>query len=346
MPPLRIGVIVSQTGPDVLRQYAQPIIDGVRIAADEHTRNGGHRIDVVVRNDSGKATAAASIMREMDAGGVIGVIGPLFEAGVKSAAAARTTDDIVIVSPMLNAPVAYARTFALNREDSAGAVLLGRYAASLGRRVGVLHDGAGMHATDAAAFSRACVAAGCAAPVDVAYKPGTTTFAAHIRRLRDARVQVLFLPLSARDIQQVLPQLGYYGLDGVQVLGGEAWTNDALRRALPAALTEGLIASTVLPRNNPSVGWSDFETAYQQTYRRSLASPIPALGYDAARLLLRDVPRGRVTRGDVARNMARIGEMKGATGILRTAPGAISRKPFLVRLRSGVWEPVVFTGDS
>ncbi|MEO5510250.1 MAG: ABC transporter substrate-binding protein [Longimicrobiales bacterium] len=339
---LKLGVIVTQRG--TLGQYSASILEGVRIAVAEHDSAGGHRIELLVRDDSGRVVRSAAMLRELQAEGVIAVIGPMYEDGVKSAAAARTSTGLVIVGPSLTQALPDANTYALNREDTAGAVLLGTHAASLKQRVGVLHDRTPETESDVAAFSRSYAAAGGAALTTVPFPNGTTTFATQIRRLRDARVQVLYLPLSPREIQQILPQLGYYGLSGVSVLGGETWTSDAMRRALPAALLDGVLAATVLPRGSPDVAWGGFENKYQTTYKRSLTTPIPALGYDAAQLVLRAVPRGRVTPGDISRGIPRTAASKGATGVLHVGPGAISRTPFLVVFHNGAWTRVASPG--
>ncbi|MGH7574081.1 MAG: hypothetical protein ACREM1_02985, partial [Longimicrobiales bacterium] len=75
------------------------------------------------------------------------------------------------------------------------------------------------------------------------------------------------------------------------------------------------------------------------TYRRTLDNPYPALGYDAARLVLESLPAGDVRPVDVASEIATIDDFRGATGVLSTRDGLISRKPFIVRIQSG--QPVL-----
>jgi ABC-type branched-subunit amino acid transport system substrate-binding protein len=223
-------------------------------------------------------------------------------------------------------------------------VLLARYAASLKRKTGVIYEARGARARDAAAFIAAYNVASGTPVVSATFTPGTTTFTSQIRKLRDAHVEVVYLPLNTATIPQLAPQLGYYGLDKAQILGGETWLTESLRRSVPAKLMDGVVASTILPRTSPDVAYKAFEGLYEQTFKRSLTSLIPALGYDAARLVLDAAPsKGAVKQQDIARGVARA-SMKGATGALRAHAGVISRLPFLVRNRSGAWEPIAFTG--
>ncbi len=341
-PVLKLGVIVTQRGS--LGQYSEAVLDGIRIAAAQHDSTRAHRVELLIRDDSGRVARSAAMMRELEAAGAVAIIGPMYDDGVTAALDARVAPDLLLIAPAYTEVLRKPNAWALNREDSAGAVLLGRHAAASGMRVGILHGRSPAVGRDVAAFVAAYTAGGGAAPTVVPFNAGTTTFAAQIRRLRDARVQMLFLPLTPREIQQVLPQFGYYGLNLVQILGGEAWTSEAMRRALPAVLLEGAVAATVLPRASDDVAWEPFEAAYQQTYKRSLPSPIPALGYDAARLVLDAAPRGRVNARDVSRAFVRTTSVKGATGVMHIRPGAVSRTPFLVRFRDGAWVRVASPG--
>jgi branched-chain amino acid transport system substrate-binding protein len=338
---VRLGVILPMTGGTSLSQYSSALLDGITIAADERADAGGQRVVVVMKDDGGSATQAAAMMREVEKEGVVAVIGPITNATFDAAAHARANPDLVMIAPaMMNAPAA-ANAYALNHEDTAGAVLLAKYAASLKRKTGVIYEARGARARDAAAFIAAYTAATGKAPAAATFTGGTTTFATQIRKLRDARVEVIYLPLAASTIPQLLPQLGYYGLEKAQVLGGETWMTESLRRSVPAKLMEGVVATTILPRDNPDVAYRTFEQAYQQANKRSLTSVIPALGYDAARLVLDALPaRGAAKASDVARNLPRMSAVRGATGVLRVNPGIVSRSPFLVRSRGGVWEPV------
>ena len=343
-PAVRIGLLVSEHGPAYLRSYATAVREGVRVAIAQHEREGGRRVEVVIREDSGKATRAAALVRELEQANVVGIVGPLLDVSLNAAARARSSNDLVLVGPIATAPSTLENVYALNVEDTTNAVALGAYAAANRMRTGVIHVRSADATAEARAFARAVTAGGGAPPVVIPFDSGTTTFATQIRRLRDARVQALFIAAPLRDIRQLLPQLPFYGLEDVQLLGGELWMSEQLRRSVPDAQLEGVIIATVLPRSSSAVGWSDFEQQYGETFKRSPASPIPALGYDAARILLGSLPRGRASAADVAREVRRLGSTRGATGLFRLDDGAAVRRAFLLRIRNGTLEPVITGG--
>jgi ABC-type branched-subunit amino acid transport system substrate-binding protein len=340
-----IGVILPQTGPSYLRPYADAVLEGVRVAVAEHEAAGRQRVELLVRDDSGSASSAANAIRELGSAGVVAVIGPLTDATLAAAARARASTDLVVIGPTATLPSPQANVYAFNVEDTASASALGRYAGGTKLRSGVLHANTPSNTAEARAFARAVSAAGGPPVLLVPFDSSATTMAAEIRRLRDARVQQVFIAANVRAIRQLIPQLGYYGLADAQILGGEVWASEDFRRDVPRAQIEGVIVATVLPRSNPAVGWSAFEEAYGSMYKRSLTSAIPALGYDAAKLVLDAKPDGRVSRGDVAREARRTDWTTGATGIFRLTAGAATRRPFLMRIRGGALQPITSGGS-
>jgi ABC-type branched-subunit amino acid transport system substrate-binding protein len=340
-----IGVILPQSGPSYLRPYAEAVLEGVRVAVAEHEAAGRQRVDLLVRDDSGSATSAANAIRELGNAGVVAIIGPLTDATLAAAARARGSTDLVVIGPTATMPSPLANVYAFNVEDTASAAALGRYAGGTKRRSGVLHANTQANTAEARAFARAVTAAGGPPPLIAAFDSNATTMAAEIRRLRDGGVQQVFIAANMRAIRQLIPQLGYYGLADAQLLGGEIWASEEFRRDVPRAQIQGAIVATVLPRSNAAVGWGAFEEAYGRMYKRSLTSAIPALGYDAAKLILDAKPEGRVGRGDVAREVRSTDWTTGATGIFRLNAGAATRRPFLMRIRGGALEPITSGGS-
>ena len=151
-------------------------------------------------------------------------------------------------------------------------------------------------------------------------------------------MSTLLLTGDERDVRQVLPQLRYYGLEA-RVLGSGSWTTaDGLRRIGLADL-EGAVVTVPFLERDPSGGWQRFRTAYEQTYRRTLDSAIPALGYDAALLVLASLPQGAVDRAGAQRALASARRITAATGRLLVQDGEVARAPLLVRVQGGQLVP-------
>jgi branched-chain amino acid transport system substrate-binding protein len=323
--PLRVGVIATSTGSAVLQQFGQQVLDGAQVAAAERS-TARRAVELVIRDDGGTAAGAARALRELEQAGVTVIVGPLVDDALAAAAAARTNPNTLLVSPTAVAQPAQRNAYALNVVDARGGTALGEYARRYSR-VGVLYPRTPEHSPQARAFVEAYRAGGRGTLTEAAFDPGATNVAPQLTQLRNARVEAVFVPGTERHLQLVLPQIDYMGLGAVQLLGNDAWLSDGMR-GTPARLLNGAIIATALFRESSDIAWQDFVRLYENRFRRTLDSPIPALGYDAVQLAVR-AAGGSVT-----------GEYRGATGLMSVQPGSITRRPFLVRIQDGRLIPV------
>lgn len=325
--PLRVGIIVSRTGSQVLQQYAGLVMDGARVA-EEAATTPRRDVELVVRDDGGTAAGAARAVRELEEAGVRVIVGPLMDETLIAAARARSSDDVLIISPTaVSEPAGLRNAYALNVVDTRGAEALGDYARRW-TRVGVLYGRMPETSRQAQAFIDAYRRGSRGAVTEAAFATGATNLTQQLASLRDARVEAVYFPASERELQIVLPQLEYAGLAGVQLLGNENWTGDAAR-GLPARALEGAIIATPLLQDSDAVAWQEFVAGFERLHRRSLSNPVPALGYDAATLAIRALTsRGTVT------------DFRGATGVLSLESGTVTRRPFLARIAGGRLIPI------
>lgn len=326
--PLRIGLIVSNSGSAVLKQYADLVVDGVRVA-EASASTPRRDVEIVIRDDGGTAAGAEQAVRELEQQGVRVIVGPLMDEALLAAARARTSEDVLIISPTaVSDPFGVRNAYALNVVDTRGAEALGEYARRWDN-IGVLYSRMPETARQARAFIDAYARAGRGTVTEAAFAGGVTNVTDQLTLLRDAGISALYFPASERELQIVLPQLEYAGLTGVQMLGNESWASDAARRA-PQRVLQGAIIATPLLEQSDAVAWGDFVAGYEAMHRRSLANPVPALGYDAAALAVHALTSGR---SDVT-------DFRGATGVLSLRSSTVTRRPFLVRIDGSRLVPV------
>lgn len=344
---IRVGLLMPSSGTPDLAEYAELIREGVDLAVAEYEADRRNpEIELLVRDDAGNSLRAARAIEAFESEGAVAIIGPLMSDALDAATASRR-GDLVLLSPTASqAPLNQSHVYSLNATDSQGGAALARWAMASGlRRLAVLYAISETDAASARAFADAARSTGAQIVAEIPFDPGTTTFQVPVTRLVEARPQAVYIAASARDLRQLVPQLAYYGLKEVQILGGEEWIEPDVLRTLPGPAIEGVVAATPLPTGSEDTGWTDFVELYQTTYRRSLDNPYPALGYDAARLILREVARGRTRPGELADALADVRDYRGATGILSIEDGRITRRPFLIRIRSGRPEPLPFGGS-
>ncbi len=331
-----IGLVLPQTGSPALVQYGDLVLQGARLAVDSAT---GPRL--VVLDDGGDAERDPELVRQLAAQGAVAVIGPLLSPGLASAARARSDTSLVLISPTAStmAP-GLPNAYSLNVPDEEGAGALARWAVREGvTRMALLYPQMAEFQEKARAFASAFRGARGTIVVEVPYDSGTTTFKAPLKRVADAAPEGLTVFAPERDVRQLAPQIAYYGVSGkgLRIFGGENWTGEEILRLVDPRYTNGVVASTPLVRESPAAAWQEFARVYESTYRRTLDTPFPALGYDAARLVLSALARSHGTPrpGDVARRLDALRGFRGATGVLAVKRRALVREPFLVRIEEG-----------
>lgn len=340
-----LGAILPQSGSPVLSQYAELVLEGIRLGVDRFNAETGGNVELVVLDDGGDSERASALLRDLEARGVFGVIGPLLAPSIVAAAQARSGAGLAIVSPLEDmTPWQLRNVLSLSSVDTRGAEALAAYAVSAGlRRVAILYPRTREYERQAEAFAEAVRSAGGQVVAQVPYEQGTTTFAQHLLQIRSAAPAALFIPAPVRDIRQLAPQFAYYGLTelGLQILGSEEWASEELLRVIEPQHVEGVVAATPFLPESDVLAWREFVGMYENAYRRSLANPVPALGYDAARLLLLALAGDPAPAG-VSNRLEALADVRGATGVLTVADGRVERTPFLVRIRDR--EPIPLQG--
>lgn len=369
--PARLGVVVPQSGSPVLQRYAEYVLEGVRVALEEWNETGRRPIELVVFDDSGDVSRIDSLMWELERLDVSAVIGPLRPEAVEAAARARARPDLVIVSPTAAQAAGVENVYTLNVVDTEGAAALARHALDAGMtRVALLYPRSPEYTRQARAFAEVLRSGGGEIVSDQSFPVGMTTFRAQMRVIFDVRPDAVFIPASERDVLQIAPQLAYYARLSmeedtaamkaapqgepvvpladdsaaapieVQVLGSEAWVSEGVRAQVEPRCLEGVISAVPLVPFSSEVGWQDFVRLYEATHRRSLENALPALGYDAAKLILSTLASGEGDAAQVAELIGTVDGLRGATGVLGVRGGIVVRRPFLVKVEGGKVVPL------
>ena len=93
--------------------------------------------------------------------------------------------------------------------------------------------------------------------------------------------------------------------------------------------TNGVVTASPLPAEREWEGYQRFVEAYESYYQRTLPDLVPALGYDAAALLLEAIRRGARTPGDLLEILETMPGFSGATGRLFVDDGRVVRDHFV-----------------
>ena len=179
------------------------------------------------------------------------------------------------------------------------------------------------------------------------YAESETDLRSQIRRLQGlepnaadpgkvkAKFDALFIPDYADRIGQLVPQLGYYGFEAVQLLGINGWNSPDLVR-IGGAAVEGAVFVDGFFRNSPAPAVRSFVEYYLQKYGEE-PSILAAQGFDILGMLLTALETPGVrSREELRQALAGLQNYPGVTGTTSFDPqGDAVKGLFLLQVRDG-----------
>lgn len=323
--PVRVGVVLSLSGR--FSQVGADLRDGIMLAFTEHGSRpaAGPIVDLIVVDDESQTGRTGAIMDSLETEGVSAVIGPIRSEALADAAASRNTAGLLVVSPTAsrdsgNGPNAFS-LWERDRKATAVGAALGRwFPEQMGLyRLGALYSADDAGRTGFQAFETAARESGAVITDSREFVPDSTTFEQPIGDVALSDPEgVVVLAGNAGTVLQIAPQLPYFGLRSRIIAGGEAWSDPEVLRRLEPAFADYRVVATFLDRSAPETEWTRFVESFEEEYQRSLPDNLlPALGYDAARLVLTGIDRGTLGRpGAISRSVVAGGGLDGATGMI------------------------------
>jgi ABC-type branched-subunit amino acid transport system substrate-binding protein len=359
-----VGMVLPESGPPALSDFARSVAEGIEVALatvlpEEYT------VSLEERDDEANPALSALIASELEADGVVGAVGFLEDESLIAAAQGRV-DGLPIVSPTARtADQAGEGVFSLEGADPIAAREIARYAVSRAyQRVAVILPSSSAAIAEADAFEAEAGRFGVPIVQRFYYEPGATFFEEQVvgarTVLRAAEIAALglteddtlhlemlepvaiFLPIPREDVEFLAPQIAHFALDtlGVELIGTSAWTDPGVLEEIDPLYVNGVVATSVVGGGPFSPGRERFRAAYEDHFQRTLVSSTPALGYDAALLLLEALRPGRIQPAQVLESFRSLRDVEGATGIFSVIDDRVVRRTEVVRIRNRRLEPI------
>ena len=327
---LSISAVLSQGGPPSLQQLSARIRAGVEVALAGAGLPPGTTVSLSALDDEGMDARVPSLVRQAEDEAAIGLVGPLLEPALEAGARARTRG-LPMISPTARMlPPGEPGVYTLNGIDPAAS----RELAALALRAGV-RDVAVLRPMDRAMeeaarhFREAFEAGGGTIRRTLTFVPGTTTLAEPFREVLQIGPSGLVMFLHPDEVEIVAPQVAYFGVDEleIRILGNESFASPAVLQEINPRHTDGVLTVTSRePSGDPGPGWRDFVEAYEAHFQRTLRDATPALGYDAARLLLHAWAEGGGSSEGMVRALEGLRDYPGASGLLSWNDGGLQRR--------------------
>ncbi|MFQ5894386.1 MAG: ABC transporter substrate-binding protein, partial [Nitrospinota bacterium] len=367
--PRKIGVLLPLSGPgaEAGKRLRQGIELALRAAAGIVERLG---LRLVVRDTQGApgkpGRAAEAAEGLAGRGKVIALLGPFFSSPTRAATAVADRHRVPLLTPFAidgdipqTSPWAF-RNSLTNRQQAAA--VAGYATERLGlRRFAILYpnERQGVELRDH--FRQRVEAGGGRVLAQAAYPVGASDFGRQIRQLGGmdddevkrkkerlpppapgeppARIpqipyEAVFIPGDSEPAALIAPQLLFYNITGVRLLGARGWNSAKVvqygeKYVEGAIFVDGFFAQSPLPRVRRFV--EEFGRAFG-----SKPDIISALAYDSLGMLLQVLSRGARTRSEVRDGLLRLQNFPGVTG--RTSMGAdgdAQKELFILTVQKG-----------
>jgi branched-chain amino acid transport system substrate-binding protein len=169
--------------------------------------------------------------------------------------------------------------------------------------------------------------------VEQAFTGGDQDFSAQLTTIRDANVDVVFLPGYYTDAANVILQARKLGLK-VPFLGGDGWDSSQLA-AIGGEAIEGSYYSNHYSPDEQRPVVQEFVKKYQADFGQ-VPDGLAALGYDAAKLLFDAMGRAESLDGPaLAKAIAATKDFQGVTGVFSIDENRNAKKPAVVVVMKG-----------
>ncbi len=356
-----LGALLPQTGQ--LAFFGDRVLKGIQLAVHEYNlKYPDNRVDLLVKDTEGSPEKAVAALNELASKGVIAVIGPLLTKEAEAVAPVLATvkipaitpaasgEDIGKLSPWLfrnaltnSSQAAAAAQYAIAQnlkkfvifypDDAYGKDLVRLFTKDLGRKADIL--------------------------ASVAYPPEAKDFGPYVRRvmeidLRSRKIPIpdddaerkklfenyspgfdaLYLPGYAERVGLLIPQLAFYNISGITMIGSNNWNaQDLIDRAQRyvegAVFTDGFFPETTDP--SAKAVYDAYRSAYNEE-----PDILSAQAFDAAAMVLTLLSEHMDTPPAIRGGLFSFKDFPGISGATTfPASGEAQKRLFMIKIQDG-----------
>jgi ABC-type branched-subunit amino acid transport system substrate-binding protein/outer membrane protein assembly factor BamD (BamD/ComL family) len=340
-----VGVILTLSGPEA--SFGQQVLQGIMQGVELFGPGGAGRFQAVVRDDAGDPDIAAKFVDELaDDPTVFAIIGPLLGKCAEKAVAEAELRGVPLIALTARENILGPGqwTFRNFLTPSAEVKALIQYATGHqgAFRFAILYPDSAQGRTYRDLFTQFLDPQHYRLVAAVAYSPNETDYKRAIAQLQaHGQFDALFLPDGSRQIALLAPQLVYYGVRDVLLLGVNSWNDDDLAKRAGRYLTKAVFVDAFFPRSKANAEIEPFVQRYEEAFHHP-PNILAAAGYDTARIMAKIVGRpGELDRAAVIRELLRVRDFPGVTGDITIGENRdAERRLFLLRVGASQIEEI------
>ena len=366
-PRYALGALIPQSGAAAF--YGDQVLRGVQLAVLRHNlKDPDNLVELLIKDTEGSSDKAAAAFSDLASRGIVAAIGPLLTREVEALVPIMPRLQVPVITPAASGPglgelspwifrnaltnVSQARAAAQHAvgrnlkkfvimypDDPYGRDLSRLFSVELEKRAEVLSS--------------------------LSYPPDSNDFGPVIKRLmeidlRSRRIPIpedaaelkkllqdytpsfdaMYLPGAADRVGLLIPQLAFYNITGIKLMGSGSWhTPDLIERAgrhaEGAVFTDGF-----MPENKDAPEVLAFVESYRSAYQEE-PGILSAQAYDAAMMALSLIEAHRNTPTAIRDGLASLNSFPGISGLTTfNNTGEAQKKVFLITIENGLFTPV------
>jgi len=360
-PRYALGMLLPQTGQ--LALYGERVLKGAQIAVHEYNlKNPDDRIELIVKDTEGSPEKAMAGLKELAAQGVIAVIGPLLTREAEAIAPELDKLKIPVITPAASgeglgklSPWLF-RNALTNYSQSAAAA---RYALGKGLKKFVIFYPDDAYGKDLARLFTRELEHKADILALISYPSDVKDFGLHIRRLmeidfRSRKIQVpeddaerkklfqiytpgfdaIYMPGYAERVGLLIPQLAFYNITGVAMIGSNNWHSQDLveragRHADGAVFVDGFFPESDMPAIKTVID------AYRSAYQEE-PDILSAQAYDAAAMVTSLLKQRKDNPAAIRDGLLSLKDFPGISGGTTFAgSGEAQKQLFMITVQDG-----------
>ena len=149
----------------------------------------------------------------------------------------------------------------------------------------------------------------------------------------------IFIPDYADRVGLIVPQLAFYDVRDVKLLGISGWNSPKLINLAGAFLSDDVIIVDGFFSGSPRPQVIDFVGAYRKTFGEE-PGIVEALAYDTMGIVLSLIPEGGDSRDGIKKTILKIKDYQGVSGNITFSGSDAERSFFYLTVNRGVIEEV------
>jgi branched-chain amino acid transport system substrate-binding protein len=360
-PRYSIAALLPQTGQ--LAFYGDRVLKGIQLAVHTYNlQNPDNRVEIIIKDTEGSPEKAVAALTETASKGILAAIGPLLTREVEAIAPLLDKLKVPVITPAASgegigriSPWLFRNALTNSNQAAAAA----QYALEQHLKKIVIMHPDGASGKDLARLFAKDLERKAEVLTSIAYPSEVKDFGPYIRRvveidLRSQRIPIpedeaerkklfldftpsfsaLYLPGTAERVGLLIPQLAYYNIKNIAIIGSNEWHSpDLIERADKYA--EGAVFTDGFFPESDSPTIKQVITAYRSAYQED-PDILSAQAYDAAMMVFSLINARKDTPLAIRDGLLALKEYPGISGTT-TFPGIgeAQKKLFVIKVHDG-----------